>query len=398
MALASADLFDGTRIDALTGLLSRRVLRDRLGHAMARALRSSRQVALMQLQVNKFGELNEALGIAAGDEILVQTARHLRACLHVADTLVRSGGNEFIVILEELDSADDVRQTARQTAQKILDRFAFPLVVAERECAVSLAIGIALFPAPGCDIDGLLKRADLAMTRAGNAGGNSIELYNPDAAAAPGEQALLKQELHEALAAGQLRLAWRPQVDLASGQLAGVQACLGWAHPRHGLLEAARFLPLAEEAGLAVPIGEWALRSACLQNAAWRAAGLPALRTTLTLSARQLAHPGMAESILAIVKETGIDPRCLAVEIADDALAGDKVLEAPSSAGCAVAACASRSPVSAPAAPACTRWPSCRSTCSRSTAVLSRRSGNRSRTNRPGPWPNRSSTWPIACN
>jgi diguanylate cyclase (GGDEF)-like protein len=209
----SADLFDGTRIDALTGLLSRRVLRDRLGHAMARALRSSRQVALMQLHVNRFGELNETWGVAAGDEILVQAASHVRACLHVADTVVRLGGNEFVVILEDIKNADE----ARQAAQRILDRFAFPLVVAERECAVSLAIGIALFPAPGCDMDGLLKRAEVAMTRAKNWRGNTVEVYALDAAATPGEQPALKQELHAALAAGQLRLAYRPQVDLASG-------------------------------------------------------------------------------------------------------------------------------------------------------------------------------------
>ena len=318
----SADLFDATRIDALTGLLSRRVLRDRLGHAMARALRGGRQVALLQLNVNRFMELNDAYGLEAGDEILVQAARHLRDCLHAADTLVRSGGNEFIVILEDLNCADE----ARQAADRILDRFAFPLVVAERECAVTLAIGVAIFPSPGCDMDGLLKRADIAMTRAKNWGGNKVEVYAVDAAAAPGEQPMLKEELHEALGAGQLLLAYRPQVDLASGQLAGVEACIGWDHPRHGRLEAARFMPLAEEAGLAMPIGEWALRSACQQNVAWRAAGLPALRMTVKLSARQLAHPGTAESILAIVKETGIDQRCLDLDIADNALAGDKVL------------------------------------------------------------------------
>ncbi len=158
-------------------------------------------------------------------------------------------------------------------------------------------------------------------------------------------------------------------------------------------------MPLAEEAGLAVPIGEWALRSACLQNVAWRAAGLPALRMTVKLCARQLAHPGMAESILAIVKETGIDQRCLDLEIAEDALAGDKVLKSALLGRLRRARRAHRrSPVSAPAAPACTRWPSCRWTSSSSTAVSSRGSGSRSRTNRPGPWPNRSSTWPTACN
>lgn len=314
-------LTDSTRLDTLTGLPGRHLLRDRLGHAMARTLRSGRQVALLQLHVNRFRELNEALGVAAGDEILVQAARHLRASLHMADTIVRLHGNEFIVILEDLQHADE----ARQIAHKIIERFACPLVVAERECAVSVAIGIAIFPAPGCDLDALLQRAEAAMRRASNWGGNSIELFALDATA-PDALPTLKQELRDALGAGQLRLAYRPQVDLASGRLHGAQACIGWDHPRHGLLEAARFMPLAEEAGLELAIGDWTLRSACLQHAAWRAAGLPALRSTVTLSARQLAHPAMAERILGIVKETGIDPRCLCLAIGADALVGDALL------------------------------------------------------------------------
>ncbi len=315
-------LTDSTRRDTLTGFLSRHVLRDRLEHAMARAVRGGRQVALLQLHVNRFRELNDTLGVAAGDEILVQTARHLRASLAMADTIVRLHGNEFIVILEDLTSADE----ARQAAHKILERFACPLVVAERECAVSVAIGIAIFPAPGCDLDALLQRAESAMRRARNWGGNNIEMFALDAGAALDAQATLKHELFEALAAGQLRLAYRPQVDLASGQLQGVQTCIGWDHPRHGLLEAARFMPLAEEAGLDLAIGDWTLRSACLQHVAWRAAGLPALRSTVTLTARQLAHPGMAERILGIVEETGIDPRCLCLAIGAEALAGDALL------------------------------------------------------------------------
>lgn len=312
------ELTDNTRLDTLTGLLSRHVLRDRLGHAMARALRGGRQVALLQLHVNRFRELNDTLGVAAGDEILVQTAHHLRASLHRADTVVRLHGNEFIVILEDLTHVDE----ARQTAHNILARFAAPLIVAERECAVSAAIGIALFPAPGCDLDALLQRAEAATRRASNWGGNNIELFALDVAASDAQPAL-KQELFEAIGAGQLRLDYRPQVDLASGQLKGVEACIGWSHPRHGLLEAARFMPLAEEAGLDLAIGDWTLRSACLQHAAWREAGLPALRSTVTLSARQIADPGMAERILGIVKETGIEPRCLCLAIDADALDGD---------------------------------------------------------------------------
>lgn len=319
---AAPDLFDSTRIDALTGLLSRRVLRDRLGHAMARALRNGRPVGLMLLNLNKLGEINAGFGLEGGDTVLVQAAAQVRACLHAADTLVRWSGDQFIVVLEDLGSAGE----AQQVAQRILNRFAFPLLVGERECAVSLSIGVTMFPAPGCDIDTLLERARLAMTRARNWGGNKVQLYALDAVPAPDERQTLKNDLREALGAHQLQLAYRPQVALGSGEVVGVEALVRWAHPQLGRLDAARFMPLAEETGLIQPIGEWALRSACMQNAAWRAAGLPTLRTALKLSARQLAHPGMAESILAIVRETGIDPPCLELQIEEAALAGEQAL------------------------------------------------------------------------
>jgi diguanylate cyclase (GGDEF)-like protein len=315
---AAPDLFDSTRIDALTGLLSRRVLRDRLGHAMARALRNGRPVGLMLLNVNKLKDINDAFGIAGGDAVLAQAAAQVRACLHVADTVVRWSGDQFIVILEDQDSAAETQQVA----ERILDRFAFPLAVGERECFVSLSIGIALFPAPACDMDALIERAGLAMTRARNWGGNNVQVYVLDAVPAPDQRLTLKNDLREALYAHQLLLAYRPRVDLGTGTIVGVEALILWAHPEYGRLEAARFMPLAEETGLVVPIGEWALRSACRQNAAWRAAGLPPVRTAVSLSARQLAHPGMAESILAIVKETGIDPRCLDLQVTEAALAG----------------------------------------------------------------------------
>ncbi|MEN3277298.1 MAG: hypothetical protein V7631_3088 [Massilia sp.] len=310
------DLFDITRVDELTGLLSRRVLRDRLGHAMARALRNERMVGLMLLNVNKFKEVNEALGYEAGDAILVQTAQHVRACLRESDTVVRWSGDEFIVILEDLSNVADTQQVA----EKILDRFGLPLVVGERECFVSLSIGIAIFPAPACDMDALLKRADVAMTRAKNWGENNFQIYATDAALPPSERLTLKNHLREALAGNQLLLEYQPQVDLATGRIAGIEALIRWAHPQYGRIEPGRFISLAEESGLIVPIGEWVLRTACLQNVAWREAGLPPVKTAVNLSARQLKHPGLVERILAIIEETGIDPRCLDLEITEGIL------------------------------------------------------------------------------
>ena len=313
---AAPRMFDMTGIDELTGLLSRRVLRDRLGHAMVRALRNGRLVGLMLLNLNRFKEVNDSFGSDAGDSVLAQAAGHVRSCLDEADTVVRWSGDEFIVILEDLCAAQDMQRVA----EKILDRFSFPLVVNERECLVSLSIGIAIFPAASCDMDALLKRADIAMTRARNLGDNNVQIYAPDAVLTPNERLTLKRHLREALASRQLLLEYQPQVDLATGQIVGVEALVRWAHPEYGQIEPDRFISLAEETGLIVPIGEWILRTACLQNVAWREAGLPPVKTAVNLSVRQLEHPVLAESILAIIKETGIDPQCLDLEIADGLL------------------------------------------------------------------------------
>lgn len=183
VGLTAPDLFDHTRIDPLTGLLSRRVLRDRLGHAMARALRNGRMAGVMLLGVDQLDDIRQARGIAAADALLVQVAAQVRDSLHAADTIVRLGGHsggQFVVILEDLRSSEG----ARQVAHSILDRFTFPLAVDGHDRRVTLSIGIAMYPAPGCQLDDLLERAESAMTRAGLEGGNGIRLYAADAARA----------------------------------------------------------------------------------------------------------------------------------------------------------------------------------------------------------------------
>jgi diguanylate cyclase (GGDEF)-like protein len=321
-ATAIADLNDATQCDPLTGLLNRRVLRDRLGHAMARALRHERMVGLVLLNVNKFKEINEALGFDAGDAVLVKTAATVRGCLRDSDTIVRWGGDEFVIILEDLGSAAD----AQQVAEKILDQFAMPMAIHERDCFVSLSIGIATFPAPGCDIDALLKRADTAMTRAKTWGENNVQVYASETSLPPSERLTLKNNLREALSANQLLLEYQPQVDLASGKIVGVEALVRWAHPLYGRIEPGRFIALAEETGLIVPIGEWVLRTACAQNHAWRAAGLPPIKTAVNLSARQLKHPQLVDRVLAIIAETRIAPSCLDLEITEGILIDNMAL------------------------------------------------------------------------
>ena len=307
---------DTSQCDPLTGLLGRRVLRDRLAHAMARGARNERIVALMLLNVNKFKEINEALGFEAGDAMLVQIAGKVRACLRESDTVVRWGGDEFIVILEDLAQAGD----AQQVAEKILDRFALPLTVGERESFVSISVGIATFPAPGVDIDVLLKRADTAMSSAKRWGENSVQVYTSDEQLPPSERLVLKNHLREALANNQLILQYQPQIDLATKRIVGVEALVRWDHPQYGRIEPARFIGLAEETGLIVPIGEWVLRTACEQNRAWREAGLPPVKTAVNLSARQLKNSELIERVLAVVADTGIEPDCLDLEITEGIL------------------------------------------------------------------------------
>jgi diguanylate cyclase (GGDEF)-like protein len=286
---------------------------------MERANRSRRLVAVLLLNINKFKEVNDALGCEAGDAILAQAGAMIRGCLREADTISRWGGDEFIALLEDVAYESD----AQQVAEKILDRFGLPLAVDGRDCFVTLSVGIALYPAAGCDLDALLKRADLAMRRAKSWGENSVQLYASDAAAPPSERLALKNGLREALSGGQLFLEYQPQVDLTTRRVVGVEALLRWQHPVYGRVDPGRFIPLAEETGMIVPIGDWVLRTACAQTRAWRDAGLPELKTAVNLSARQLKHPGLVGRVLQIVAESGIPPHCLDLEITEGMLIDD---------------------------------------------------------------------------
>ena len=322
--------------DQLTGLLNRRLLRDRLRHAMDRARRNGRLVALLLLNINRFKEINDALGYEAGDALLHQAGHAIRRCLRDCDTVARWGGDEFVALLEDLGSQAD----AQLVADKILDRFTAPLTAAGRDCYVTLAVGIALYPAADCDADALLKRADVAMRSAKGWGQNIVRVFVangavpvvPGAEAAAGaaaallpqsERLALKNGLRDALAQGQLFIEYQPQVELRERRVIGVEALLRWRHPLYGRIEPGRFIPLAEETGMIVPIGEWVLRCACLQNRAWRAAGLPEIKTAVNLSARQLREPGLAGRVIDILEQTGMPPTCLDLEITEGILIED---------------------------------------------------------------------------
>ncbi|MEX5747003.1 putative bifunctional diguanylate cyclase/phosphodiesterase [Massilia sp. X63] len=316
---AVARLLHGAQCDQLTGLLNRNLLRDRLRHSMDRANRNRRLVALLLLNINRFKEINDELGYEAGDDLLSQAGAAIRCCLRDSDTVARWGGDEFVVLLEDLGFESD----AQVVAEKILDRFGLPLSVAGRACFVTLAVGVALYPAADCDLDALLKRADIAMRGAKRWGENSVQVYSGDTVQPQSERLALKNGLREALVQGQLFLEYQPQIDLATRCVVGVEALLRWQHPVYGCVAPSRFIPLAEETGMIVPIGDWALRTACAQNRAWRAAGLPEIKTAVNLSARQLKEPGLPGRVLAILAETGMPAHCLDLEITEGMLIED---------------------------------------------------------------------------
>jgi len=309
-------LFDAAQCDPLTGLLNRRMLRDRLSHALERATRNEATVALMLLNLNKFKEINDALGYEAGDTILSQSAQRIRKVLRESDSIARWGGDEFLIVLEDLNEAGD----ADQVAEKILDQFAMPFTFGERESFVTLSIGIAVHPGPEVDMDTLLKYADMAMTRAKSWGDNIVQVFSSDAVMPPNERLALKNGLRDALRGGQLFLEYQPQVDLATRTIVGVEALIRWQHPVYGRIEPGRFVPLAEETGMIVPIGDWVLRTACEQNRKWVAAGLPSIKMAVNLSARQLKDAGLVTRVLRIVGETGIAARDLDLELTEGIL------------------------------------------------------------------------------
>jgi len=319
MGASVARMLDGAQCDQLTGLLNRRLLRDRLRHAMDRSDRNRRIVALLLLNINKFTEVNDALGYEAGDALLVQAGVTIRGCLRDSDTVARWGADEFIALLEDLTQESD----AQQVAEKILDRFGLPLTLGGRNCFVTLSVGIALYPAADCDLDALLKRADIAMRCAKARGENNVQRYSADASLPQSERLAMKNGLRNALADGQLFLEYQPQVELASRRVVGVEALLRWQHPVYGRIDPGRFIPLAEETGMIVPIGDWVLRTACQQSRAWRDAGLPEVKIVVNLSARQLKQSDLAARVLQALADSGIPPHCLDLEITEGMLIED---------------------------------------------------------------------------
>jgi diguanylate cyclase (GGDEF)-like protein/PAS domain S-box-containing protein len=305
--------------DALTELPNRVLFNDRLQQALGTARRQSGQVAILFLDLDRFKNINDSLGHEIGDKVLMEVAKRLRYWARESDTVARLGGDEFLLILEDIH---DVTYVA-MFANKILGILAQPVAVENHELYVTGSLGISLFPADGVTGDTLLKAADAAMYKAKGEGKNTYQFYTPDMNARAHELLLLEGDLRKALEFEQLVLHYQPQFELDGGELVGMEALVRWRHPRRGLVSPGDFIPLAEETGLIVPLGEWVLRQACLQNRAWQQQGLPQVRMAVNISARQFRQPDFVDQVDRILSETGLAPDCLELEITESVVMED---------------------------------------------------------------------------
>ena len=305
--------------DALTGLPNRELFRSRLRQLLAQVRRAPRQFAVLFLDLDRFKQINDSLGHGTGDRVLQAVAERLQACIRASDTAARRGGDEFTLILDDIRRGQD----AARVAKKILTRLEAPIEVDGQELFVGASIGISLYPADGAEVDMLVKHADIAMYRAKARGGGGSQFYLPDMNDRALERMEMENSLHAALERGEFVLHYQPQVDLASGEVASMEALVRWRHPDLGLVYPDEFIPLAEETGLIVRLGEWVLGEACAQAVRWHAQGLPAVPVAVNYSARQFQFKRPAERVELALRKAGLGPEMLEVELTESAVMKD---------------------------------------------------------------------------
>jgi diguanylate cyclase (GGDEF)-like protein len=299
--------------DDLTALPNRLMLQRYLDQALSRHRRTKTQVAILLMDLDRFKVINDSLGREVGDGLLRQVAQRLQAQAREGDTVARVGGDEFVVLIESQSNLVDVSACAR----RLMDHLSAPYVLGKQECQVTLSVGISVFPTDGSDSQQLLKAADVAMYGAKETGGNSFRYYLPSMNVHTLERLKLESDLGHALERGELLLHYQPVVEVASGLITGVEALLRWRHPVRGLVPPLDFIPLAEETGLIVAIGEWVLATACARNRAWQLQGLTKLRVAVNLSARQFADAQFLPRLTQIIRDSGLDPSSLELEITE---------------------------------------------------------------------------------
>ena len=331
VALANARMLDQVRelayYDSLTGLPNRLSYKERLAYALEQASRNQKLVAAFFIDLDHFSRINDTLGHEVGDQLLRHVASRLRSCCReredevgpamatLAPEVARLGGDEFTVIMPGLQDPQDAAKLAR----RLISSFAHPVRVGEHEIFINASIGIAIYPFDGEDLDTLLMHADTAMYKAKEQGGNSYQTYSKSMTTTALQRLTLENDLRRALDRNEFEVHYQPIVDTYTGTVVGAEALLRWRHPELGLLLPSEFIPIAEENGLIVPMGEWILQAACMQNRAWQDAGFPRIRVGVNLSSRQLKRR-LSETISRALQMSNLEPRYLSLELTESVL------------------------------------------------------------------------------
>jgi len=305
--------------DTLTGLANRSLLQDRLQQALLTAAASGQRLAVAFVDLDRFKFINDSLGHHVGDELLKAVAARLKSCVRDCDTVARLGGDEFVLLINGHTGPEHVRQMM----EKMLAAVAQPWVIQQGEFLVSCSIGVALHPDDGEEALTLLKHADSAMYRAKDHGRNNFQFFTRELNALLIEQLELETYLRRALERNQFVLRYQPRVHLATGQIVGAEALLRWRIPQKGTVAPMRFVGLAEETGLIVPIGKWVLQTACAQNKAWQDAGLPPIVVSVNVSPRQFRHENLVQAVADVLRSTGLEPRFLELELTESMVMHD---------------------------------------------------------------------------
>lgn len=314
--LAEAKIRYQASHDLLTDLPNRVLFNESLNTALVNANPKTTKLAVCFLDLDRFKTINDTLGHAIGDKLLQSVSQRLANCLRTDDTIARWGGDEFTLLLPEISDVAD----AARVAQRILTAFKPSFNIENYQLHVSVSIGIALYPMHGEDAETLIKHSDAALYRAKSQGRNKYQFYNSTITSQASELLILEHSLHSALEKREFKVHYQPQVNISTGEIKKMEALLRWQHPELGLISPLKFIPLAEETGLIVNIGEWVLRTACAQTKAWQdELKLPKLSIAVNLSARQLEQPNLVDMITHVLSQTGLSPECLELEITESA-------------------------------------------------------------------------------
>jgi diguanylate cyclase (GGDEF)-like protein/PAS domain S-box-containing protein len=305
--------------DVLTDLPNRLLFNDRLTQAIALADRQGKQLAVMFIDLDHFKKINDSLGHDVGDKLLQSVAGRLLACVRRSDTVSRLGGDEFVILLSQVEHAEDAAYSAR----KILRALTAPHIIDNKSLDINASIGVSTYPSDGQDAEGLMNRADNAMYEAKEHGRNNYQFFRHEMHARLAERQLLEADLRCALGRNEFLLHYQPKLGLQTGEITGVEAVIRWLHPQRGVIYPAQFVPIAEECGLIVPIGQWVLLEACKQAKAWRDSGLGVVPVSVNVSAAEFGAKDFLSGVRAVLIATGVQPQHLELELTETVLMRD---------------------------------------------------------------------------